>query len=133
LKVHAGRSKYATPSEALYRTTLGAAQVLGAADRLGTFAIGRPAAFIEVRGEASGSTADEVILHGLLEMDDVGLPGSAALAVGAMEAGPELDAIIEDCERTASRLDRKVCRVTLGGRTVWEEEENAECKVQNAE
>ncbi len=49
LKVHAGRSKHATPQEALYRTTLAAAQLLSLSDQLGTFSPGRPASFIEVQ------------------------------------------------------------------------------------
>jgi cytosine/adenosine deaminase-related metal-dependent hydrolase len=35
LKVHAGRSDYATPQEALFRTTLAPAQLLELSDRLG--------------------------------------------------------------------------------------------------
>jgi len=124
LKVHAGRSKYATPSEALYRTTLAAAEMLGLADHLGTFAIGRPASFIEVRSPTSATTADEAILQGILEMPLPELPESAALVTGTLEAGPQLDAITQDCQQTAARLDQKVCRVTLSGKTVWEK--NAE-------
>jgi guanine deaminase len=133
LKVHAGRSKHATPSEALYRTTLAAAQLLGVADRLGTFAPGRPASFIEVRSSSIATTADQAILHGLLEMPHPALPESPALATGTLEAGPQLDAIAQDSHQTAARLDRKIRRVTLAGRTAWEDQENAEFRMQNAE
>jgi guanine deaminase len=122
LKVHAGRSKHATPTEALYRTTLGAAQLLGLDNQLGTFAIGRPASFIEIQAETTGTTANEIILHGLLEMDKVELPESSALAAGGLESGPQLDTITQDSQQTAARLDQKVLRVILNGKIVWQRE-----------
>jgi guanine deaminase len=48
LKVHAGRSKRATPSEALYRATLAPAEILGLTEWLGTFEVGRRMSFIEI-------------------------------------------------------------------------------------
>jgi guanine deaminase len=120
LKVHAGRSKYATPSEALFRTTLAAAELLGLADQLGTFAPGRPASFIEVQTSTTAKNAHDAILHDLLEMEKVEFPESAALATGTLESGPELNAINEDSQQTAARLDQKVQRVTLNGRITWQ-------------
>src|SRR5256714_5558564 len=46
LKVHRGRSTPATPSEALFRSTLAPARMLGLND-LGTFEVGKPLSFVE--------------------------------------------------------------------------------------
>jgi guanine deaminase len=63
LAVHAGRSSHATPSEALYRITLGAAELLGASDRIGQLKPGKPMSFIEVDADIAGrATADQAIL-----------------------------------------------------------------------
>jgi guanine deaminase len=126
LKVHAGRSEHATPSEAVVRTTIAAAEIMGLADQLGTFAPGRPASLIEVACDVEtlgGKTADQVILTALLEMHASGAAARAefeALAKGGLETGAELDWITDDVNETAARLDRKVNRVTLDGRTAWE-------------
>ena len=47
LKIHHNRSKRATPSEALYRSTLAPARMLGRND-LGTFEVGMPLSYVEV-------------------------------------------------------------------------------------
>ena len=123
LRVHAGRSRRATPSEALYRTTLAAAEVLGVADRLGTFAVGRPASFIEVEPiGAIGQTADDVIGRNLLGMTvaDAGTQAAVTeLSRGGLEDAAALDHLQADVSQTADRLDGRVRRVTLGGRTAW--------------
>jgi guanine deaminase len=126
LKVHAGRSRRATPSEALIRTTIQAAEMLGLADRLGTFAPGRPASFIEVQCDVDslrGMDVDGVILAALLAMDKAGPPARPefeALAKGGLDSGVELEWIADDFNATAARLDRKVNRVTLDGKAAWE-------------
>ncbi len=118
LKVHAGTSRFATPDEALYRTTLGAAQVLGLQDELGTFAVGRPASFIEVESHVAGSkTAHDAILHGLLDSN----PQEIA-AFSNRDDLDELRWITSDFQDSVDRLDKKVLRVTLGGRVVWQRE-----------
>ena len=123
LRVHAGRSRRATAVEALYRTTLGAAELLGVADRVGTLAVGRPASFIEVEsfGELP-ATAETVIAGGLLGMtsaDAVTTAAVAALAGGGVEDAETLSALEVDVRRSADRLDGRVRRVTLDGRVVW--------------
>ncbi len=132
LKVHAGRSKYATPSEALFRTTLAAARMMGLDDELGTFSVGRAASFIEVSCSMelpAHLSADDVILRGLLEMAPVDLSANpdgplgaaaAVLALGGLEAGPELDGITQDFRQTVQRLDRKVNSVTIEGQIIWD-------------
>lgn len=49
LQVHAGRSAYATPSEALYRATLAPQNILKMNALVGGLTIGQPASFIEVK------------------------------------------------------------------------------------
>ncbi len=124
LRVHAGRSRRATPAEALYRTTLGAAELLGVADRVGTFAAGRPASFVEVEPFGGpAATADEVIgasLLGFTAADPATASALAALAGGGVEDAAVLKALEADVARTAARLDGRVCRVTMDGRTVFE-------------
>ncbi|HSV15580.1 MAG TPA: amidohydrolase family protein [Tepidisphaeraceae bacterium] len=126
LKVHAGRSRRATPSEALVRTTIKAAEMLGLADQLGTFAPGRPASFIEVDCDVDalrGASADEAILTALLAMNQSGPPARPefeSLAKGSLDTGAELDWITNDFNAAAERLDRKVNRVTLEGQSAWE-------------
>jgi cytosine/adenosine deaminase-related metal-dependent hydrolase len=69
LAVHNRRSARATPSEALYRATLAAAEILRLDASLGRLVAGRPASFIEVRpakGDlftalADAQRADDVI------------------------------------------------------------------------
>ncbi len=71
LKVHAGRSAAATPSEALWRCTLAPAQILGLDQQLGSFEIGKPLSYIEAKCDFAhlpGQSADEVIWQGLLRM-----------------------------------------------------------------
>jgi guanine deaminase len=133
LRVHAGRSRYATPSEALYAVTLSPAQILGLADRVGSFAVGKDFSFVEAKlpvPAAQFSTADEAIQHGLLELDDeplsAYLPGGDRgaivdrLRLSGLPIGDELSQLRADVDATAGRLDAKIVRVTLSGRTAWE-------------
>jgi guanine deaminase len=129
LKVHTGRSRHATPSEALYRATLAPATILGLDDQVGTLAAGRPASFIEIECDPSalhGASADQVVLSALLELSEGQLTqysraGSSvsALGAGGVEDTATLDALSVDVEQTKRRLDQKVIRVTMRGKTIW--------------
>ncbi|MDB5294309.1 MAG: amidohydrolase [Phycisphaerales bacterium] len=85
LTVHAGRSTRATPTEALYRTTLAPAEILGLDGQFGRLAAGRPMSFVEVAraepaaGVAGGVTADDII-RSLLPAD-VDRPAAAVRRV----------------------------------------------------
>ena len=123
LRVHAGRSARATPSEAIYRTTLAAAELLGVADRVGTFAVGRPASFIEVTGPDRPAADADGVIAGLLELDAADADTQAAvdaLAAGGVEDAATLERLEADVRRTAARLDGRVGRVTLDGRPAFE-------------
>jgi guanine deaminase len=81
LRVHSGHSARATPSEALWRTTLAPAQILGLQESLGRLEPGRPASFIEVEAVAPSQdiSADDVIRS--LLPDDIDNPRRAVLRV----------------------------------------------------
>jgi hypothetical protein len=115
LNVHAGRSRHATPSAALLRTTT----------RL-------EHSFIEINvdWEKLGrcTTADEVIAKAILEMPDTQsdeMKGALdMLATGCCDAGPHLDLLTENVNQTVRRLENKVRRVTLDGKVVYESTAN---------
>jgi hypothetical protein len=133
LKVHRGRSRAATPQEALYRVTLAPAQILGLANRLGSFVIGKDFSFVEVAGAAtsaiSPADADRAILEGLLGSNESELVryapggefGSAieALAAAGLPVADELAALTADVERAAAAVEKRITRVTLVGRVAW--------------
>jgi len=137
LRVHRGRSRLATPQEALFRTTLAPAQILGLADRVGSFEPGKDFSFVEVAATskiaaadgAAAASADAVILTDLLDAGDDDLrryePGGELgklvdeLAVTGLPVGSSLSELTTDVERTARRLDAKIVRVTLEGRVAF--------------
>jgi hypothetical protein len=126
LKVHAGRSRLATPSEALYRSTFAPARVLGLSDRLGTFEVGRPMSFIEVESFTRDATsADDAILHGLLGLTDADLSSPPLrqaldeLQAVRLDCGPHLDVLEQDIRQTAKRLENRVVHVTLEGTVLY--------------
>ncbi len=131
LRVHGGRSALATPQEALFRVTLAPAQILGIADRLGSFEPGKEFSFIEVaaRPPAAGLTSDRAILEYVLESDNRDLerysPGGEMgqiieqLRSTGLPVGAELGSLTDDVSATAHRLGEKVLQVRLSGREVW--------------
>ena len=129
LKVHRGRSTRATPAEAIFRTTLAPARMLGF-DDLGTFEVGKPLSFIEISCEPSaldGASVDEVILNALLGSSSHALDAFAAksgeamdeLAAGQLDVGARLDLLASEIEMTRRQLDGKVKRVVMNGQTVF--------------
>jgi hypothetical protein len=125
LKVHAGRSSRATPEEALYRTTLAPAQILGIADQIGRFAPGMPLSYIEAAlppGAPTPHTAEEAILA-LLDQptaDEATRAALTRLAGRGLPYGPDLERATNDVHRTAARLDKRIVRVVVGGKIVFE-------------
>ncbi|HEY7091474.1 MAG TPA: amidohydrolase family protein [Tepidisphaeraceae bacterium] len=126
LKVHSGISPRATPLEALYRTTLGAAKMLGLDRVLGSFDPGKAMTFIEIDCRTDGiegMSVDRVIAERVLEMSpalsaDVSRALEVLRAYG-LEDGPEMTVLQRDFDETMRRLDRKVRRVVVEGREVW--------------
>jgi guanine deaminase len=125
LKVHAGRSKHATPQEALYRSTLGPARMLRLANEVGSLEPGMPMSFIEVEPLGPFGTVDDAILTGLLGISESDLHEPArraaldALAAVRLGAGPQMDLLDLDVRDTATRLENRILSVTLDGREVF--------------
>jgi guanine deaminase len=134
LKVHAGRSRRATPGESLYRSTLAPAKILALEHLLGTFAVGRPMSLVEIDfGQARNfRDADDAILRGLLGMTEADLaryssPGELhdaldGLATGRLDVGAALDSLDRDVRKTAARLEHRVISTTLQGEQVFASE-----------
>lgn len=124
LKVHAGRSDWATPSESLFRATLAPAQILGLDGDIGSFEAGKMLSCVEVEADVTGlasETADAVIRERLLGAPSVaGLESDLdQLATQGLDHGDALARLTQDVHAAARRLDDKVLSVTLGGETVW--------------
>ena len=131
LKVHRGRSKRATPSQALFRSTLAPAHMLGL-NNLGTFEVGMPLSYIEVAcnpASLDATTVDDVILAALLESSsqdlDRFIDSNAEIALDVLESdgldlGPNLQLLTNDINQSVRRLENKVTRVVLDGVAVWE-------------
>jgi guanine deaminase len=132
LKVHAGRSRRATPSEALQRATRAAARIMGRGDEFGALEVGRPMSVVEIDPggvDLTRLSADDVIARALLgfaprELDGY-KSGDAAqaldvLASGQIDTGAELDWLVADVEQAVARVDKKVHRVIVRGGVVWE-------------
>src|SRR5262249_47767381 len=117
LKVHAGRSTNATPTEALHRSTLAASQMIGLGDEFGLLEAGKPTSFIEVDpGDVNvkNLNADDAIARAMLGFEPRGLDryrtgdmrrALDVLESGAIDAGPELDMLCADVDRTVARVD----------------------------
>jgi guanine deaminase len=131
LKVHATRCDRATPGEALYRSTLASARMLGLADSVGSLEVGKPATFIEVeaRDLPADASVDDAIFA-LLNSSRRDLEEFAhrpvcrqsldALAAHGLDIGPELDCLSDEIASTQRQLDHKVQRVTIGGKVQFE-------------
>ncbi len=129
LKVHPN-SRYASPHEAVFRSTLAPAQILGQEQKVGSFAVGRPMSFIEVQANklSSGASADEAIQRGLLGLTDwTDANRTCALThlrETGLDCGLELTLLEEDLRKTASALENKVVAVTIAGNEVFRRDQH---------
>ena len=125
LLVHRGRSRHATACEALWRTVRGAAQLLGVADRVGTFDIGSPLSYVVVPCDVTSTTtsAEDVIRRCVLRLDDFDPPATIADA-NDLATGRPAHATISVFEKAAaayvSRLDGQIAKVVIEGQTVYD-------------
>jgi guanine deaminase len=122
LKVHAGRSRYATPSEALFRATFAPARIVHLEDRLGTLSEGRPMSFIEIECDPIPpmARADDVILGLLRRPDARPLRGALDdLQRAGLDDGAALGLLERDVNDTVKRLETRVIRVTMVGEVVY--------------
>ena len=123
LKVHAGRSKRATPSEALFRTTLAPARILHMDPWVGSFDPGKLLSFIEIDAPAlipSAASADDVIASLLSHPNPAPIRTALEeLQRAGLEGGPALALLDRDVRDTAKRLEHRIARVTLYGVIVY--------------
>ena len=120
LLVHRGRSRSATACEALWRTTLGPATVLGVADRCGRFVEGGPMSYV-VAGDAVPpglTSAEDAIRRCLLGIHDFA-PTTTASDLESLATGTPPRATVQRLERDAHSLallsEGRVRRVVLQG------------------
>lgn len=130
LKVHAGRSRHATPQEALFRATLAPAHMMHLDRRIGSLEVGKPMSFIEVEPFGMFGSTDEMILTGLLGMTEAELnepdrrTALDALEAVSLDVGPQLHLLDADVRATAARLENRVRSVTLEGSEVFRRRED---------
>ncbi|HEV7300993.1 MAG TPA: amidohydrolase family protein [Tepidisphaeraceae bacterium] len=130
LRVHEGRSTRATPSEALFRVTLGADAVMQRSPRPAAFAAGEPVSFIEVDTFAPvtvAMSADEVIrdtLLGYRAAVDHMMDAYSALELAGLSTGHAMSSIKVDVATAVARLEGRVARVTLGGVVAFDRDED---------
>ncbi len=125
LTVHAGRSRFVTPQQALWRATLGPAQILGFADQIGSFDVGKPLSYITADCGLAflpGQPVDAVIADGLLAMPPLSplQPALDQLAAVGLPFGEESAQLTADVRATAARLEGRIQHVVLSGRLLWE-------------
>jgi guanine deaminase len=121
LTVHHNRNNRATPAEAIYRTTLAAADIAGLSGQFGTFAPGRPLSYILADAHPTSTSANEVIRHDLLKWSletSLQSPLDHLQSTG-LDAGPDLDHVTNHVTRTAQKLDTKIRRVVLNGQALY--------------
>jgi len=120
LTVHHNRNSRATPTEAIYRTTLAAAEIAGLSGELGTFAPGRPLSYILAEARPTSTDIDEIIRHDLLEwspQSSLQSPLNNLQSTG-LDAGADLDQVTTHVTRIAQNLDNKIHRVVLNGKAL---------------
>lgn len=128
LRAHAGVNPSATAEEALYRSTLAPAEILGVDREVGSFEVGKSMSFIEVgaAGVVMEQSAEEVIRMHLLGGPEAGTSAygetRTKLAAEGLRAPSEMDALAGEVEGTIAKLGRKVMRVVVAGKEVWRRE-----------
>lgn len=132
LKVHRGRASHATPTEALFRSTVAPVRMLDL-HHPGALVVGAPLSFIEVEcspESLKGKSTDDVILGALLntssaELDEFAARPACRKALDALQKdgldiGPDLNCLSDDVAATVTQLENKVVRVTMQGQMVWQ-------------
>ncbi|MGC4032658.1 MAG: amidohydrolase family protein [Tepidisphaeraceae bacterium] len=124
LLVHRGRNTHATACEALWRTTLGPAIILGVDAKVGTFEVGGELTYV-IAGDLPPEgvlSAEDVIRRCLLGLIDFAPTSSTAnlddLATG-LPKRETVAAFERDADRLAKLAQGRVQRVVLAGETVF--------------
>lgn len=125
LRVHDGLHGSATAEEALFRSTLAPAQILGMDQFVGSFEKGKPLSFIEIdpAGPIGDCDSERIIREHLLEIPRSDWPPHGdlrkKLAACGLQAPVEMDALAEDVQRTIATLKGKVRQVVMEGKQRW--------------
>jgi guanine deaminase len=120
---HDSKSRWATAEQALYRTTLGAARMLGL-DGIGSFEVGKAMSFIEIACDVPGIerlSGAQVIRDRVLQMPTMsaGLAKSLEkLKLDGLDSGAELTLLEQHVADTMQRLEHKIRRVVQDARDV---------------
>lgn len=123
LLVHRGRHTHATACEALWRTTLGPARVLGVDSQVGTFKIGSVLSYVvaETFVPPSATSAEDVIRQSLLGLSDLS-PQTTAADLDDLASGTPARATVQrleqDAATLANRLEGRVRRVVVNAETL---------------
>jgi guanine deaminase len=118
---HDSTSRWATATQAMYRTTLGAARMLGLDAGLGSFDVGKSMSFVELACDVNlidGLSAERIIRERVLEIPEPSRGLLAALRKlrdDGLDRGPELSLLEGAVGATLDRLDHKVLRVVVDG------------------
>jgi guanine deaminase len=119
---HNSPSRCATAQQALYRTTLGAARMMGMEADLGSFELGKAMSFIEIDCDTTalqGLSAEQVIRQRVLQMPPIARDLAAALEklrVEGLDRGAQLTLLENQVAQTMARLDHRVMRIVIDGK-----------------
>jgi len=118
LLVHRGRSRHATACEALWRTTLGPAGLLGVDGQIGAFKIGMPLNYIVRRlsSPITSNSAEDVIRDHLLNLRAFRSRTTDEELSQLADAVPSPAALLhlqEDAAELARRTDGAIARVVM--------------------
>lgn len=109
LLVHRGRHTHATACEALWRTTLGPALVLGVSSKVGTFKLGGNLSYLiaDTFVAPDAASAEDVIRRSLLGSGDVS-PATTAADLDDLGTGAPSRAVVQRLEEDAATLTRRL-------------------------
>lgn len=118
LLVHRGRSRHATACEALWRTTLGPAKLLGLDGQVGAFAVGMPLNYIVRRTHSpiASHSAEDVIRDHLLDLRSFRPATTDAELAQLADAAPSPQALLHlqaDAAELARRAEGAIGRVVV--------------------
>lgn len=118
LLVHRGRSRHATACEAVWRTTLGPARMLGVDSQVGRFAVGMPLSYIVRRltRPITGTSAEDVIRDHLLDVGSY-RPVTTEEDLAELSTGaPSMAALLHlqaDADAFVARAEGAILRTVL--------------------
>lgn len=126
LKVHAGRSIAGTASEALYRTTLAPARLLGYDRQCGSLEIGKELTYVEIEpftNPTPDMQSEAVIRECVLGLSPADISRNRedldSLESGALQTADDLQRLTRDVSNTAAKLENRIRQVTVAGKPMY--------------